>query len=168
MRWLRFVIGLLIALTVHSLLNSFFPNALAFFSPYVILVVYYAMGGNLFGAIVAGIIAGLVEDAFSGAIFGLHAFSLTFIAYLVAYVASRLVLRGTLSFGLALAGSVIINEVVIYVLVTILTSRPVEMFEEGMLIKTLITALFGMLLYQLLTLFLHEEPTEALRRSPGW
>lgn len=168
MRWLRFVVGLLIALTVHSLLDSFFPNALAFFSPYVILVVYYAMGGNLFGAIVAGIIAGLVEDAFSGAIFGLHAFSLTFIGYLVAYVASRLVLRGTLAFGLALAGSVIINEVVIYVLVTILTSRPVEMFEEGMIIKTLITALFGMLLYQLLTLFLHEEPTEAVRRSPGW
>lgn len=164
MRWLRFIIGLLIALTIHSLLNSFFPNALAFFSPYVILVVYYAMGGNLFGTIVAGVIAGLVDDAFSSAIFGLHAFSLTVIGYLVAYVASRLVLRGTLAFGLALAASVIINEIVIYVLVVILTPQPVELFEEGILIKTILTSLFGMLLYQLLTLFLREEPLEALRR----
>ncbi|HEY5611378.1 MAG TPA: hypothetical protein VIL97_09240, partial [Thermoanaerobaculia bacterium] len=61
MRWLRFVIGLLIALTLHSLLGNFFPNALAFFNPYIILVVYYSMGGNLFGAIVAGVVAGLVQ-----------------------------------------------------------------------------------------------------------
>lgn len=164
MRWLRFLIGLLIALTIHSLLNSFFPNALAFFSPYVILVVYYAMGGNLFGTIVAGVIAGLVDDAFSNAIFGLHAFSLTVIGYIVAYVASRLVLRGTVAFGLLLAGSVIVNEIVIYVLVVILTPQTVELFEEGMLVKTILTSLFGMLLYQLLTLFLREEPLEALRR----
>jgi len=59
-RWLRFAVGLLIALTLHSLLDSFFPNALAFFNPYVILVVYYSMGGNVFGAIIAGVIAGLV------------------------------------------------------------------------------------------------------------
>jgi hypothetical protein len=50
---LRFIVGLLIALTLHSLLDSFFPNALAFFDPYVILVVYYLMGGNILGAIVA-------------------------------------------------------------------------------------------------------------------
>lgn len=164
MRWLRYLIGLLIALTIHSLLNSFFPNALAFFSPYVILVAYYAMGGNLFGAIVAGVVAGFVEDAFSGAIFGLHAFSLTVIGYLVAYISSRLVLRGTLAFGLALAGAVIVNKLVIYLLVTILLSRPIDLFEEGMLIEMVITALFGMLVYQLLTLFLHEEPGDTLRR----
>ena len=110
MRWLRYVVGLLIALTLHSLLDNFFPNALAFFSPYVILVVYYSMGGNLFGAIVAGVIAGLVQDAFSGAIFGLHAFSLTVCAYLVAYINSRLVLRGPIAFGGALIGSVILND----------------------------------------------------------
>jgi hypothetical protein len=86
------------------------------------------------------------------------------IGYLVAYVASRLVLRGTLAFGLALAAAVIINEIVIYLLVVILTPQTVELFEEGILIKTILTSLFGMLLYQLLTLFLREEPLEALRR----
>lgn len=168
MRWLRFVIGLLIALTLHSLLDRFFPNALAFFNPYIILVIYYSMGGHLVGAIWAGVAAGLVQDAFSGVIFGLHAFSLTVCAYLVAYVNSRLVLRGTLAFGIALAGSVILNEIVIFILVNILLAQRIELFGEGMLLKTVLTSLFGMLVYQLLALFLREEPIEATKRPSGW
>lgn len=165
MRWLRFLIGLLIALTLHSLLDSFFPNALAFFNPYVILVVYYAMGGNVLGAIIAGVVAGLVQDAFSGAIFGLHAFSLTICAYIVAYINSRLSLRGTFAFGVCLAGAVIVNELVIYILVNILLKQRIEMFEQGLLVKTIFTLIFGMFVYQLLTLFFREEPIEATRFS---
>ena len=164
MRWLRFAVGLLIALTLHSLLDSFYPNALAFFNPYVILVIYYAMGGNLVGAIFAGIAAGLVQDAYSGAIFGLHAFSLTVIAYIVAYVNSRLVLRGTLPFGACLFGASIINDLVIFIMVNILLKQRIEMFEQEMIVKAIFTSLFGMLVYQLLTLFLREEPIEAARR----
>jgi rod shape-determining protein MreD len=165
LRWLRFIVGLLMALTLHSLLDSFSPNALAFFNPYVILVVYYAMGGNVFGAIIAGVAAGLVQDAFTYAPFGMHAFSLTVVGYAVAYLNSRLVLRGTLAFGACLAASVIVNELVIYILVNILMKQKVEMFEQGMIVKTLFTCLFGMLVYQLLTLFLREEPIEATRRT---
>ena len=156
MRWLRFIIGLLLALTLHSLLDSFSPNALAFFNPYVILIVYYSMGGNVFGAIIAGVAAGLVQDAFSYAPFGMHAFSLTVCAYAVAYINSRLVLRGTLAFGACLAGAVIVNELVIYILVNILLKQKIEMFEQGMIV------------YLLLTLFLREEPIEATRRPAGW
>jgi rod shape-determining protein MreD len=168
LRWLRFIIGLLIALTLHTLLDSFYPNALAFFNPYVILVVYYSMGGNVFGAIIAGVIAGLVQDAFSGAIFGLHAFSLTVCAYIVAYINSRLSLRGTLAFGACLGGAVVVNELVIYILVNILLKRRIEMFEQGLVVKTIFTLLFGMLVYQILTLFLREEPIEATRKPAGW
>ena len=157
--------GLLIALTLHSLLDSFFPNALAFFNPYVILVVYYSMGGNVFGAIIAGVAAGLVQDAFTYAPFGMHAFSLTVCAYSVAYINCRLVLRGTLAFGACLAGAIIVNELVIYILVNILMKQKVEMFEQGMVVKTIFTCLFGMLVYQLLTMFLREEPIDAARRQ---
>jgi len=158
-------VGLLIALTLHSLLDSFFPNALAFFNPYVILVVYYSMGGNVFGAIIAGVAAGLVQDAFTYAPFGMHAFSLTVCAYAVAYINFRLVLRGTLAFGACLAGAIIVNELVIYILVNILMKQKVEMFEQGMVVKTIFTCLFGMLVYQLLTMFLREEPIDAARRQ---
>ena len=165
MRWLRFAIGLLIALTLHSLLDSFFPNALAFFNPYVILVVYYAMGGNVFGAIIAGVIAGLVQDAFSSSMFGLHAFSLTVCAYIVAYINSRLSLRGTFAFGACLGGAVVVNELVIYILVNILLRQRIEMSEQGLIVKTIFTLVFGMFVYQLLALFLRDEPVEATRFS---
>jgi rod shape-determining protein MreD len=168
LRWLRFIIGLLIALTLHSLLDSFYPNALAFFNPYVILVIYYSMGGNVLGAIIAGVAAGFVQDAFSNAIFGLHAFSLTVCAYAVAYINSRLVLRGTLAFGACLGGAVIVNELVIYILVNILLKQRIEMFEQEVLVKTIFTLLFGMVVYQLLLLFLREEPIEAAQRPTGW
>jgi rod shape-determining protein MreD len=168
LRWLRFVVGLLIALTLHSLLDSFYPNALGFFDPYVILVVYYSMGGNILGAIIAGVAAGFVQDAFSLAVFGLHAFSLTVCAYAVAYINSRLVLRGTLFFGACLAGAVIVNELVMYILVNILLRQRIEMFEQEMLVKTVFTTLFGMVVYQLLLLFLREEPIEAVQRPTGW
>ncbi|MEO8216334.1 MAG: rod shape-determining protein MreD [Acidobacteriota bacterium] len=168
MRWLRYVIGLIIALTLHSLLERFFPNALAFFNPYLILVVYYSMGGNLLGAILAGVVAGLVQDAYSGAIFGLHAFSLTFVAYIVASVNSRVVLRGPIAFGGALIGSVVINEVVIYILVNILMKQKIGMFEQSLLLKTAMTSVFGILVYQLLSLFLRDEPIEAMRKRAAY
>ena len=168
MRWLRFAVGLLIALTLHSLLDSFFPNALAFFNPYIILVVYYSMGGNVFGAIIAGVIAGLVQDAFSSSMFGLHAFSLTVCAYIVAYINSRLSLRGTFAFGACLAGAVVVNELVIYILVNVLLRQKVELFEQGLLVKTIFTLLFGVFVYQLLLLFLREEPIDATQRPTGW
>jgi hypothetical protein len=42
------------------------------------------------------------------------------------------------------------------------------MFEQGLLVKTIFTLLFGMLVYQILTLFLREEPIEATRKPAGW
>lgn len=165
MRWLRFAIGLLIALTLHSLLDSFFPNALAFFNPYVILIVYYAMGGSVFGAIIAGVVAGLVQDSFSSSMFGLHAFSLTVCAYIVAYINSRLSLRGTWPFAACLAGAVILNELVIYILVNILLRQRIEMFEQGLFVKTIFTVIFGIFVYQIIALFVREEPIEATRFS---
>jgi len=53
-------------------------------------------------------------------------------------------------------------------LVNILLSQKVEMFEQGMIVKTIFTCLFGMIVYLLLTLFLREEPIEATRRPTGW
>lgn len=168
MRWLRFIVGLVIAVTIHALLNSLFPNALAFFDPYLILVIYYAMGGHLFGAIWAGLIAGAVQDAYSGSIFGLHAFSLTLVGYLVAYINSRLVLRGPLAFAGALLGSVVVNELVIFGLVNILRRQSIELFEQVLVVKTLLTCLLGILIYQMIGLFLREEPIEATRTPSGW
>ena len=67
-----------------------------------------------------------------------------------------------------IALGLIVNELVIYILVNILVKQRIEMFEQALLVKTIFTLLFGMLVYQLLTLFLREEPIEATRRPAGW
>jgi rod shape-determining protein MreD len=110
-----------------------------------------------------------VQDTFSGAPLGLHAFSLTVCAYAVAFLNARLTLRGTLAFGACLVGAAVVNELVIFALVNLLLRQRVEMFEQGMIVKTIFTCLFGMLIYQLLTLFLRDEPIEATNRAAsGW
>jgi hypothetical protein len=73
-------------------------------------------------------------------------------------------LRGTLPFGACLFGGSIVNDLVIFIMVNILLKQRIEMFEQEMIVKAIFTALFGMLIYQLLTLFLREEPIEAARR----
>lgn len=158
MRMLRFLIGLILALTIHSFLNKFFPNALAFVDVYLILVIYYATGGNLIGTIVAAVLAGFVQDAFSNAIFGLHAFALTFCGYLVGVLSSKIDLRNPLWFGLAVAGSIVVNELVIYALVNILLSERIELFGQALLLKTIITSLIGVLAWQLIQLIVHPGP----------
>lgn len=165
MRLLQFAIGLVVALMIHSLLHNFFPNALAFIDIYVILVVYYAMGGNLVGTIIAGVAAGFVQDAFSGSIFGLHAFSLTLSGYLVATVASRIVLRGALSFGGSLAGAVLVNELVIYLLVNLLQRQRIALDGQQLLLKIVISALLGALIYQLVALFVRRAPAARAGRA---
>jgi rod shape-determining protein MreD len=167
-RGLRFIVGLLGTLTLHAVLNKFVPNTLVFFNPYVILIVYYAMGGYLTGAIVAGVIAGFVQDAFSLSIFGVSAFSLTICGYIVAYINSRLVLKGNLSFGACLAGSTLLNEIIVYVMTSFVVDQHVRFALNVVIAKPIVTTLFGMLLYQLLTLVLHEEPLEMTRRRRVW
>lgn len=165
MRLLQFFFGLVIALTIHSLMHNFFPNALAFVDVYVILVIYYAMGGNLVGTIIAGVSAGFVQDAFSGSIFGLHAFALTLCGYVVATVASRIVLRGAPMFVAALAGAVIVNELVIYLLVNILQHQRIELAGQQLILKMLISSLLGGLIYQLVALFARRGPLRPAGRA---
>ena len=56
----------------------------------------------------------------------------------------------------------------IYILVNVLLRQKVELFEQGLLVKTIFTLLFGVFVYQLLLLFLREEPIEATQRPTGW
>lgn len=167
MRWIRFAIGVLLALTLQSLLESLVPNAVAYFDPYIIVVVYYASGGNLTGTILAGLTAGFVQDAFSAAIFGLHAFSLTLSGYLVAFVYSRLLLRGTPAIGMAIFLCVVLGEVTTGVLLRILVLHP---FDIGryLIVKAALTTLLGMLFAQALVVAAGRDEERKASKPGRW
>lgn len=168
MRGLRFTAGLLIALTLHALINKLSPGFLEFFDPYVILVVYYAMGGRLTGAIIAGVAAGLVQDAFTISIPGLHAFTLTLSGYIIAFINLRLALNGILAFGGCLLGASLFNELLSHLLPTILLPESLPFHPQILIARAIVTTLSGMLLYQLLTIVLKAEPLEAARKPKIW
>lgn len=168
MRGLRFTAGLLIALTLHAVLNKIAPGFLEFFDPYVILIVYYAMGGHLTGAIFAGVAAGITQDAFTITIPGLHAFTLTLVGYIVAFVNLRLALNGILAFGGCLFGASVLNEILSHLLPVMLLPQAVPFHPQLMLARALVTTMSGMLLYQLLTIVLKAEPLDAARRPRTW
>jgi len=168
LRGLRFTAGLLIALTLHAVLNKIAPGFLEFFDPYVILIVYYAMGGHLAGAIFAGVAAGLAQDAFSITIPGLHAFTLTLVGYIVAFVNLRLALNGILAFGGCLLGASLLNEALTHLMPAMLLPQPIPFQPQIFFARSIVTTMSGMLLYQLLTIVLKGEPLEAARKPKTW
>jgi len=168
LRGLRFTAGLLIALTVHAVLNKISPGFLEFFDPYVILIVYYAMGGHLAGAIIAGVAAGLAQDAFTISIPGLHAFTLTLVGYVVAFINLRLALNGIFAFGGCLLGASLLNELLAWALPAMLLPQPIPFHPQILLARSIVTTMSGMLLYQLLTIVLRGEPLEAARKPKTW
>lgn len=168
MRWLRFFIGLLVALTVHAVLNEIAPGFLQFFDPYVILIVFFAMGGHLTGAIVAGVFAGFTQDALGISIPGLHAFTLTLCGYAVAFVNLRLALHGILAFGGCLLGASLANELLLFALPAILLPESGPIHLEIVIARSIVTTLSGMLIFQMLTVVLKREPLESARKPRRW
>ena len=150
MTWFRFLVILTITIVLHSLLDNFAPRALARLDLYVILIVYFAMDGQLTRVIVAGVIAGLTQDAFAGTIFGLHAFALTLTGYLVALLNTKIVLRGAIAFGPCLAGAVLVNEIVILFLIRLLLSQRIGPVQAGVPYTIVVTSAVGVLAYQIL------------------
>jgi rod shape-determining protein MreD len=167
-RGLRFTAGLLVALTLHSVLNKIAPGFLEFFDPYVILIVYYAMGGHLTGAIFAGLAAGLAQDAFTISIPGLHAFTLTLVGYLVAFVNHRLALNGILAFGGCLLGASLVNEAIAHLMPVVLLPQVIPFHPEIFIARAVVTTMSGMLVYQLLAIVLRGEPLDAARKPKTW
>jgi len=166
-QWLRFGIGLVTALVLHSILDRLAPQSLAIIDPYLVLVVYFGTAGQLGGAIIAGVVAGFAQDALSGAILGVHAFSLTLTGYLVAWLNSRLVLKGTLAFGACVFAATIFNEVIIALLVALLVAQPLDLLPPGLLWKTVGTTILGMIAWRTVGGMRREQEELASARWEG-
>lgn len=158
MRWFKFIIGLVAALVLHALLDRFAPRWLAIVDPYLVLVVYTATAGNLLASIIAGVATGFVQDALSGSILGVHAFALTATGYLVAWVNSRLVIKGTIAFGACVVAATLANETIIALLLVLLVKQDFGLLFHGIVWKTVGTALLGMGVWNTLGGIKHDEP----------
>ena len=90
---LRFLLGLVLAVGIHTLglrLHNQAPQAL---DPFVVLVIYHALRVQVIPSALAGSLVGLTQDVFTGGLYGLHGFANTLVAYTVSAVRQRFLIQ---------------------------------------------------------------------------
>jgi len=85
--------SLAVVTLVHLLLARLLPGFPRILDLFFVLTVLNGLNGKSLNGLLGGMACGLVQDAFSGAPYGLHGFADTLVGYATAKVAQRLVTR---------------------------------------------------------------------------
>ena len=120
----RFILSLAAVVALHFVgaqLSSDLPRVLDLF---LILVVVYAVGGDLLVGLSVGLVAGLTTDAVTGGLYGLHGFADTIVGYGTAFAAQRLVIRRPLGVFLMFALASAAQQAILVGLVVMLLAEP--------------------------------------------
>lgn len=124
MRFLRFVVGLGLAVLLHAVAIRLWPQAPLTVDLFLVLVVLNALGGRTLTGIAGGLAAGLVQDVLTGGLFGLYGFADTMIGYAVARGAQRLVIERASGIFPVAAAAVVVQQAVVVGLVHLLFPEP--------------------------------------------
>ncbi len=141
----RFVLGLAAVVVLHFVgaqLSTDLPRLLDLF---LILVVVYAVGGDLLVGILVGMAAGLTTDAITGGLYGLHGFADTIVGYGSAYAAQRLVIRRPFGVFLMFALASAAQQAILVGLVVMLLAEPALPGLTWTLARVAATGVVGLL-----------------------
>ena len=119
---LRFGLGLLVALVARLFLVALAPDLAGVLDPFLLLIVYCALNGNVLTAVLAGCIAGLTEDAFSNGLFGIYGLSGTVVGYVSARGAQVLSLERRRFVALLFGLSAVLQQIVVLLLLLLLVA----------------------------------------------
>lgn len=141
----RFLLVLAAVVALHFVgarISSDLPRLLDLF---LVVVVFYALRGDLFVGLTVGLVAGLATDTLTGGLYGLHGFADTIVGYGTAYVAQRLVIRRPPGVFLmfALAGAA--QQAILVGLVVMLLANPALPDLTWTLMKVAATGVVGTL-----------------------
>jgi len=120
-------------------------------------ITYVALRRDLVLAMVCGFVAGLATDVFSGGLLGANAFSKTLVAYLIAALATRVMLDNPVVRIPVIAGAAALDSVVIVFLHRVLGQPPLAPFAETTAYKLIATTVVGTFVFYLLDIFLSDR-----------
>ena len=140
---LRFLLALLAALALHFLGALVWEEMPRTIDPFLILVIYYGLRGDLIVALGVGLVAGLVTDAVTGGLYGLHGFADTIVGYGTAYAAQRLVIRRPPGVFLMFALAAAAQQAILVGLAVLLLAEPALPDLASTLIKVATTGALG-------------------------
>ena len=114
----RFLRGLgVVALTVaaHVVLR-YLPAIAGFFDFFLIVTVYYAMTTRQVNGMLTGGACGLFQDALSGPIIGMNAFSKALLGYSIGVLSTKVMLQSTSARMLVLAVATLLEAGILFAL----------------------------------------------------
>lgn len=136
------VVGL--AAAAQAFLGRLAPSVGSRIDLLLVAVAAVARRGSPVAALGSGAVAGGIEDALSGALFGLNGFAKTLLGYLLSLVSGRVLVDHPGTVALALAGSSIANAAIVGILRFLLAQKGAGPSAEIILSRALLTALAGL------------------------
>jgi len=142
LRWIGILLGL-------GLVQTFLPTVwtpLGAVDWLLLPVVHLALRSTAQRAILVGAVAGVIQDALSGGLIGLHGFSKTAVAGIIAFFGNLLVVRGALPEG-TIAGIAALLEGAIVAAWLLTLSRPAVSGPVGLAGRAIATGVAAVLVH---------------------
>ena len=143
MRALRFFLALVAALVFHLILAGTEPAVSRVVDPFLWVIVFQAMRGDLVSAMLAGAVVGLTQDAVTGGLYGLYGFSGTVVGYVLARSARILTLQKPYYVVLFFAAAVLLQQIVLQLLAVTLLQRGEITALAELVLKVAVAGLLG-------------------------
>jgi rod shape-determining protein MreD len=145
-RALRFAIGLLVALLVHLFVVVLGPEAAGAVDPFLLLIVLFALDGNVLAALIGGCVAGLTEDAVTGGLFGLYGLAGTVVGFVAARTTHQLSLERRRFVALLFSLAAVIQQMVVQGMLVLLNAEQEMPSLTLLAIRVVLAAVFGSML----------------------
>jgi rod shape-determining protein MreD len=166
MRHLKIALVLALAVVLQSSLPAIWPPLVYIDLP-LIVVVYFALQRDPVQAIVIGAAAGLAMDAVGGGgLLGAGGFSKTVAAYMIASLATRVMLDNPLVRIPVLAGASLLDSLLFVILHRLLSQPSLKPFAETASFKLIGTTVVGTLIIYVLDTFFSDRARQ--RRQFAW
>jgi len=145
-RFLRGLGAVGMAAAAHAL-TAYLPAISGFFDFFLVVAVYYAVTTDQVKGMLTGAACGLVQDALSGPIIGLNAFSKALLGYLIGGLSTKILLHQPVPRLLVLAAATL-AQVFIFFALHLVLGLPAELpAGQDLLLRTLGNVVLGAILY---------------------
>lgn len=120
MRYLRFALVLALAALAHFFAARLHLPGAGAVNLFLVILVREGLRGNTLWGVFAGVMVGAIEDTFSGRLYGLHGCADTFVGYVTAVIAQRVVIERTGGVMLTYLGAAVAQQVLLLALVLLI------------------------------------------------
>jgi len=145
-RSIRTLIAIAAVLFVQTMVLGRFERAQTI-DLFLLLNIYYALNFSPLSCIAVGVTSGIVQDVFTGGIIGMNAFSKTIVAYCIALISSRLMIKHPMILMLLVGVGTVVDLFTVYLLRRLFGLPLVMLSYQTLLTAAILNMLVGVLAY---------------------